>query len=583
VSDLQYVFRVIKCLVIKTKLLLFLFFVFLLCGKGFGQFRTSAFTLDAQNNESWYKTFTNYNCQWSVGWDDDSLYLFKQNTAISDPVIIYFDIDPIFPVTWGSSTDGTVVGTTDYGITANLPFRADARIYWNSSACELRCDSSVGWGYARNISRNKLTSSTLDKRELAVAWTTFGISGRPNSFNFFGYSIDISGCKYIFDQFPIENAYGCLGNPNMEFYWTVINSSSSGTSNPLDYKSYTYLGTGGNLDSMKRIHDFTLNKSGVTVNKTGNWRFSGRMAVSDGKILFRSNRSDSLTVADSMVVMGTGEIDLDTSSSPIWAKENLGVRSTTTSYLKLSSNTASKLIVGGTFYNYSSLSGNKTKVIMKASSGQTIKGYFKGNSALNKLEIDNGNTVTLNLEDSLCIKDSLIMLSGTKINTSSNSLIRLRNNAKTDSLLYTSNAFVDGPMLWETFGTDERIFPIGDGGQFKRIGITPTNSYSDRIYKAEYFKSPYSNITNLVTYSTPLDRVSQLEYWDLDETSSASGSNVEVKVKLFWNTFSSVSTAAADRANLRVCHWNSTKNAWEKVTNPSSFRDEGASNGNVMG
>lgn len=550
--------------------------------------------IDGSGNESQYVNSGN----WYICWNNDSLFLFKSGGTSSDPAILFFDIDPVYPTTWGTNADGSVLGTPDFGVTANLPFRADLRIYWIAGSApivELR-NGSNGWGSWFNIASADYANNGTD-RELRIAWDEFpGLSARPSRFNFLAYCLDTSTYNSS-GPTPARSYDAVDGNPNnvlfatpdCEYYWRCNNTSSTAPHNPFSYRSYTFLGTSGSLGNMgitSDIYDFCLNRSGTTVNKNGKWHFKGYMCVSDGVLEF-DNNTDSLIVEDSLTIMGTGKLDMEGAGSKVWVKRHVTNRAMNTSGtdLKLSSNTAAQLIIGGNFKNYAGFEGASTKVIMhdhrSPQSMQLIYGKFSGDSAIFALEVDNGAGLRVWPTDSLVIKDELIMTDG-KLDVDDGKYLRLRNGCDvTNTGGPSDDRFVEGWLSREIHGTDSTLFHVGDGNYLARVAIEPSSAQSGRTYTVRYIPSGHqynNNYSASRVGSSGLDHASYVEHWKI----FCNHTNDDAELTLFWTAPSLVSSDTSDWPNLRVSRWvGGTTNEWVIDGSNPFIKGSGTSDGYV--
>lgn len=510
---------------------------------------------------------------WKICWNNDSLYVFKSGGSGSEPAILFFDIDPVYPVTWGTNADGSVIGTTDYGVTANLPFRADLRIYWTTGAAPVfnHRNSSNGWASGNNLPSGDYANNGSD-RELRIAWNAFpGISARPSRFNFFAYCLNTASTAYTYDALPDNNPNnGTFVTPNCEYYWRCNNTSSSGTHNPFDYRCYTYLGTGGalgNIGVSPVLYDFTLNKASTTINKNGKWVFRGYMCVSDGIIEFDSN-ADSLIVEDSLTVMGTGRIDMESATSKVWVKRDVSNRATGTpgTDLKLSSNSSAELRIGGNFRNYAGFEAVNTPIVMQdprsPQTMQMIHGNFKGDSALHSLEVNNSAGLRIWPEDSLVVRNTLSMTTG-KLDVDEGRYLRLRNGCTVNNSGGPSDGrFVEGWLTREIHSTDSTLFHVGDGSNMARVAIAPASAQSGRAYTVRYIPVGHEYSGNLSATrvgSSGLDHASLVEYWKI----FCDHSTDDAELTLFWTAHSVVSATSSDWQNLRVGRWiGGSTNEW---------------------
>ncbi|MFN3940902.1 MAG: hypothetical protein ACK4IY_09960, partial [Chitinophagales bacterium] len=112
-----------------------------------GQWFSSPPLLNGNPNESGYAS--NLPSNLSIGWDDTYLYIGKKGFTAPFPTVIYFDLDPYFPVSGGSDANGNLTGLTHYNHTMSPPFRWDMSLYWeptggSSSYIEYRERNGIG-------------------------------------------------------------------------------------------------------------------------------------------------------------------------------------------------------------------------------------------------------------------------------------------------------------------------------------------------------------------------------------------------------------------------------------------------------
>lgn len=512
-------------------------------------------TLDGNNGESCYVT----NNAWSIAWDDTYLYLVKKGGSSTEPWIVYFDIDPVFPVTGGGNTDGSVTGTTDWGITPNCPFRADGRLYMTTSTVELlNRNNSGGWS---GTSTPSMGTSGSD-REVRISWSSFaGISSRPSQFSFFGFASTTSGPPAtMYDQSPEDNPHtGSYATPNCEYYWRCHNTSSTNTENPFDYKSYTYLGTGGSLGTISDIYDFTLNKSGVTVNKSDKWVYNGYMVIADGAIEFDTN-GDSLIVGDSLVVMSNGRFLMESATSTVWVKSHFNNRSTYSGTdVVLSDNDTARLIVAGNLWNSGDFDAQSTAVELFDHKStqvlQTVVGDWSGSNHLYRLLLNNGAGFRLAIDDSLCVSDSLAFLEGI-VSVDDGKSLRLRRTCSVYNPGGPSGSrFVDGVLVREIPTTSATTFHVGDSNRLAKIIIEPSASATGRTYAVQYHATGHQySSSSSATRGVPgngLDHASYLEYWSV----TCPHTTDDATLTLYWTSISNVGSSSAYWDSLRVCRW----------------------------
>lgn len=209
---------------------------------------------------------------------------------------------------------------------------------------------------------------------------------------------------------------------------------------------------------------------------------------------------------------------------------------------------------------------------------QSGKVFFTGTSVAQTLIDSNGVENFYNLEinnpDGMIILHggvdvkNLLTLNNGIIQTSSSALLTLEDGASVSPIGGKSTSYVSGPMRWEHEASTEVVFPLGKGSQWGRIGVLPRNvdarGATTRTFEAEYFNTGYGTYTINTSQSPSLDHVSFLEYWNLSEITSASGNDLESKVKCFYTAFSETSSLSAVRDSLVVAHWISGSSHWQR-------------------
>ena len=117
------------------------------------------------------------------------------------------------------------------------------------------------------------------------------------------------------------------------------------------------------------------------------------------------------------------------------------------------------------------------------------------------------------------------------------------------------SSYIEGKMGHNSTSTSSMIFPIGSTSIYGPIALTPQGT-TTQTYSCEYTSNGYGTYTLDPANSPQLDHVSKVEWWNV--TSTASGSNDDAKVKLFWRAHSQVSPLNTDWSNLRVAHFDAT-------------------------
>lgn len=172
-----------------------------------------------------------------------------------------------------------------------------------------------------------------------------------------------------------------------------------------------------------------------------------------------------------------------------------------------------------------------------------------------------GMTLTGTATSNLVMAGILTLTNGI-IYTANPPLLIMNAGSSTPAPYGSTSSFVDGPM--QKIGATAFVFPVGDAfNRWMRIGISAPTAAT--TFQAQYFYTPYSNITSMAAAPTPvLNNVSGLEYWQLDRTGGAANASVT----LYWENAASSginSCAPLQGGDLVVARWNAA--AWENRSN----------------
>ncbi|RLD43300.1 MAG: hypothetical protein DRI86_10240 [Bacteroidetes bacterium] len=164
------------------------------------------------------------------------------------------------------------------------------------------------------------------------------------------------------------------------------------------------------------------------------------------------------------------------------------------------------------------------------------------------LEIDNSNGVDLG--GNVSVNGILTLTNGLLTSTSTN-LFTFTSTAGAVSG-GSNSSYIDGPIA--KIGSADFIFPAGDGDKWARVGLSGLSA--SETFTVEYHKSKPSDNT---TYSEPLTKVSDNEWWQIDRAGTATAD-----VTYYWED--SKWSGIGDFDDLRLAHWNSTSSEWEEVS-----------------
>lgn len=157
--------------------------------------------------------------QWSVTWDDTSLYLAVSNAAVGEGLVLYIDTQE-----GSGSTNGQVYDSQAPG---SLPFAADLLAYVHVTYDDHRVVADAGGTWSPSLTNPEITmcvaAGVSNVREVKVPWSIVG--GRPAAFSFLAYVTSQSGTVYA--GLPLGNPSGAIGTgqPFTKFF-SVANSDA---------------------------------------------------------------------------------------------------------------------------------------------------------------------------------------------------------------------------------------------------------------------------------------------------------------------------------------------------------------------
>jgi hypothetical protein len=172
-----------------------------------------------------------------------------------------------------------------------------------------------------------------------------------------------------------------------------------------------------------------------------------------------------------------------------------------------------------------------------------------GPTTVRDLALDGAGKV-LTFSDPITLTGALVLTDGLVRTTAANLLTLAEQATATPG---NATSYVDGPL--RKLGQQAFVFPVGDNGQWARLGISAPASAS-AAFTAEYVATAFA----IRTAAAPLSEVSQVEHWTLTSTSTA---NV-VSVRLFWE--GAIRSGIDDfSTDLQVATFNGTQ--WQTAGN----------------
>lgn len=494
------------------------------------------------------------NGDWHMTWDDDFLYIALLNANESEGAIIYLDFDSEIPVNSGA---GNNFGITHFGLTPDLPFNADAHVFFNNTNRAIYRASGGTWGapiygddasglqggnddyteqfYASNDNGDGQNAN--DRREIKIAWNdlTNG-NGRPTEFNWFGYVAFNNG---IYGDIPESNPDGNFSNgdtPDMTRYFTVSNTDVAGQIGAFERESYTHIG--GNIANFGAIavYDFTMNTPGIQVARTnpsdnGNWNIVN-LNVGAGEVFFGlSGTFGTTTITGDVNVVG-GTLDMDQTTQPMIVSGSVVVENGGT--LNLSNQAGGDMEIGEDFDMNGNFNCRDRAVTFNGSAEQTIGGT---GIEIDFFILNNANNIAIDGE--VTIDDEL---------TFTNGKILLGNNDLTlDNTGTVTGAGMNNYIVTNNMGAFKRnaggFFPVGTTTSYAPANLTITGT-------ADIFSV---KVDNTVRGNVDAAKIVNLE-WDINEMTP--GGN-DVTLELQWNA--SDEAANFDRAGMVVIgHYDGT-------------------------
>ncbi|RLD66823.1 MAG: hypothetical protein DRI84_03975 [Bacteroidetes bacterium] len=192
--------------------------------------------------------------------------------------------------------------------------------------------------------------------------------------------------------------------------------------------------------------------------------------------------------------------------------------------------------VAGDWSNSGTFTQGTQTVTFDGASSQTISGSTT--TTFYNMTVNNTGGITLSRTAN--VSNTLTLTSGIVNSTSTNPLVFT--SAATAFSGGSSTSHIDGPT--QKVGSGNFIFPTGDGGKYARIGISALSG--TETFTAQYNQSTPTNNTS---FTYPITKVSDNEYWDLSRT----GASVSATVTLYWED--SQWSGIGSFADLRIMHY----------------------------
>lgn len=226
---------------------------------------------------------------------------------------------------------------------------------------------------------------------------------------------------------------------------------------------------------------------------------------------------------------------------------------------------------GGTFTGGTS----PAKFVLQGSSNQVITGSFTGINQMHKLEVDNGNGVTLTGD--VDVNDELLLANG--LITPGSNKLKINADAIISPAIGKSNAYVNGPLSKVMNLNASFTFPVGKGNRWGYASVEEVTPGGTE-WTVEYFNNSAeseASVNNLIPApSTPqIMTISNNEYWRISDNPSGA----TAKIGLRWDGQSNVSEELIERETLEVMVWNAANSNWDNFGGENFSAGHTQSNG----
>ncbi len=230
-------------------------------------------------------------------------------------------------------------------------------------------------------------------------------------------------------------------------------------------------------------------------------------------------------------------------------------------------NSGRTLFVCGNWNNYGSAALGLGTVEFQGTEIQEITGA----NTFQNLTINNVGSF-VRLVDDQTINGALTLTDGI-VDTNFNTLTMSSGSSTSGA---SAISFVDGPMT--KIGNTDFEFPIGEGSTWAPLGISNLSGDAATVFTAEYFSTEYFDTENFrpTDPNGDLNNVSLNEYWDLNNSGTASSTDIT----LYWKNQGQ--SGIENYSDLNISHYTGTY--WENLgqaaisgNDPGWVRVEGVS------
>jgi len=286
---------------------------------------------------------------------------------------------------------------------------------------------------------------------------------------------------------------------------------------------------------------FTVNSVGV-LQFAGNITNNGTITASNGAIgwigtspqsftgsIFAGSAVKTLNIANNAGVTLTGKL---TVSNGVLVKAG--------SVLTINDT----LNVGGAINNLGTLTATSGTIGFIGTTAQSVASGTFATNTIQRLILNNSAGLTISSD--LSVSSNINLTSGL-INTGSSNLILANNGTISNA---GSNSYVNGNL--RKVGNQAFTFPVGNNGKYAPISISAPGLSTDH-FTASYVNTNPNSLYSTTSLGAGLNRVSTVEYWQLNRTNGSSN----VDVTLSWDA--SRSGGISNISELRVARWNGSQ------------------------
>ena len=477
------------------------------------------------------------------------------NTGNFKRKIAFFEWDGSTSTDWNIASNwsnNSVPTSTDNVVIPSAPTNQPHVLSGDDAACrDITIESGASLTYDAGINSGGIYGSIFNDGSFIVN-SSYRIDLRATSGTIEG-SGDFTQAK--FDTWGSNEVYTIRNNIS-------LNSLRLYDASTLNVGDYSFSCS----DYFTLDANSTLNVEAGSVAVAGTVTLNGTFNSGTGTFYYSGSNSQSIvntTYYNLKVRLSSGTRTLTNVSNNFQNLELVNL-STSTGTANLSSNLDfdGNITIGN--YCILDLNGNNINIVKNwydngnvtmGTSTVTFDGigssHIYGNTDFYNLTV-NKSTGDLYIEETTHVTHTLALTNGVIFSFVASPLIV---DAGTTTTGGSIDSYVDGPLRKD--GTSAYVFHVGDFRRYAPIAISAPSSSTQ--FTAHYHENAHSESYSI---QSPLEKVSQKEYWDLDRA----GSTSSVNVTLYWEdgTYSGIQTLS----DLRVAHYNGS--LWENYGNDAT-------------